>query len=282
VTRRSVERHQVEASAPLNQVSVVVPVRNAAKMLDECLASIATQGVHEVIVVDGMSADGSRDVAANHGARVISDGGRGLAAARMLGVETASTQWVALIDADVVLHDGALQRLFLEYRNNGYLALQAGLRSTSGPGYWGRALTFHHHTGLSRNWFGVVATVVERDVLLLHGFDSRFLSGEDIDLRWRLRQHGKVGVSKETIVEHRFGEDTFDFARAQFLMDGEGIGRMLAKRRLRAAHLVALPAAAGSRGVFVSALHRRPSFIAYFLAFTVYNYVGILRALRTR
>ncbi len=62
----------------------------------------------------------------------------------------------------------------------------------------GRALAHHHRTGRSRRWFGVVATVFRRDDLLAAGFDSRFVSGEDIDLRWRWPRpgaaHRRVGV----------------------------------------------------------------------------------------
>ncbi|MCK6209400.1 glycosyltransferase [Georgenia sp. EYE_87] len=262
-------------------LTVVVPVRNAERLLEGCLASVGAAGAREVIVVDGVSSDGSRKVARRHGARVLSDGGRGLPAARMMGVEAASTPWVALVDADVVLPPGALASLLEEYVEGGYVALQAGLKSTSGPGYWGRALTFHHRTGRSRYWFGVVATIVERQTLLETGFDPRFLSGEDIDLRWRLRQVGRIGVSRTTLVTHRFDGDTFEFARDQFLMDGKGLGRMVRTRGLHAAHLLALPAAAGIRGLALSVRHGHPQFIPYFAAFTAYNYVGVARGLAT-
>ncbi|GAA1627170.1 glycosyltransferase family 2 protein [Georgenia ruanii] len=270
------------ASPSPADLTVVVPVRNAERLLEGCLSSVDASAPREVIVVDGLSRDGSRSVARRHGATVLSDEGRGLPAARMMGVEAASTRWVALVDADVVLPPGALAALLREFVDGGYVALQAGLESTSGPGYWGRALTFHHRTGRSRNWFGVVATVMERETLLTHGFDHSFRSGEDIDLRWRLRQVGRIGVSRRTVVQHRFDGDTFDFARDQFLMDGTGLGRMVRTRGVRAAHLLALPLAAGVRGSLLSAVRGQPRWIPYFTAFTAYNYVGVAHGLRTR
>lgn len=272
--------HAVETPS-LADVTVVVPVRNAERLLEGCLASLPA-GVREVVVVDGLSRDGSRDVALRHGATLLSDEGRGLPAARTLGARAASTRWVALVDADVEVPPGALEALFQEYLDGGYLALQAGLESTSGPGYWGRALTFHHRTGRSRNWFGVVATVIERETLLTLGFDESFSSGEDVDLRWRLRAVGRIGVSRRTCVHHRFDGDGFDFARDQFLMDGTGLGRMVRSRGARALHLVALPAAAGARGVLLSIARRQPQWVPYFGAFTAYNYLGLARGLRSR
>jgi glycosyltransferase involved in cell wall biosynthesis len=264
----------------MNELTVVVPARNAEDMLEACLASVVAAGPREVIVVDGRSTDGTREVAERHGAKVLSDDGRGLPVARRIGAECAGTRLVALIDADVVLPPGALESLLEEFETGGYTALQAGLHSVSGEGYWGRALAWHHRTGRSKNWFGVVATIFERDSLLRHGFDERFLSGEDIDLRWRLRRAGaKMGVSRATVVEHRFGDD-FDFAKGQWLADGAGFGRMIRTRGARALPLVVLPLAAAVRGMILSLVRLQPRWIPYFLCFLAYNYAGMIGSVR--
>jgi len=258
-------------------VSVIVPVRNAEHLIDECLSSIVRSQPREIIVVDGLSTDRTVEIARSHGARVLSDDGKGLPAARLLGAEAAVSRRVALIDADVVLGDGDLERLLEEHRAGGYTALQAGLRSVSGNGYWGRALVHHHRTGRSKNWFGLVATIFERETLLRHGFDRRFLSGEDIDLRWRLQRSGAtIGVSRATVVQHRFG-DTWEFAKGQWLADGHGSGRMVSAHGVRAKLLLALPLAAGLRGVLLSLARLQPQWIPYFFCFTAYNYVGLAR-----
>jgi GT2 family glycosyltransferase len=207
--------------------------------------------------------------------RILSDGGRGVAAARGIGVEVAQSPWVALIDVDMVLPEGALAQLLDECIRGHYSALQAGLRSVSESGYWGRALVTHHRTGRVKDWPGVSATIVARDTLLKHRFDERFLSGEDIELRWRLRRAGaRLGVSRRTTVTHRFG-DTFAFARAQWLADGRGCGRMVGKYGWRAGGLLALPVAAGARGMMVSLLHGQPLWLPYYLGYVIFNYVGL-------
>jgi glycosyltransferase involved in cell wall biosynthesis len=260
-------------------LSVVVPVRNAEHLLHDCLSSIVGSRPSEIIVVDGMSTDGTVEIARSYGARILSDEGCGLPAARRMGAEAARSSTVALIDADVVLGDGQLEGLLEEFRRDGYTALQAGLLSVSGKRYWGRALVHHHRTGRSKNWFGVVATIFDREALLRHGFDDRFLSGEDIDLRWRLRKAGaKIGVSRRTIVEHRFG-DTWDFAKGQWLADGHGLGRMALAHGMRAKLLIGLPFAAAVRGIVLSVARAQPQWIAYFVCFAVYNYVGLLTEL---
>ena len=276
---------QEVGTQPLEQpldISVVVPTRNAERLIDQCLASIKRSNPREIILVDGMSTDRTVEIARRYGAIVLSDEGRGLPAARRLGAETASSQQVALIDVDVRLGDGDLQRLLDEFRTEGYAALQAGLHSVSGSGYWGRALAHHHRTGVSKNWFGVVATIFDRDVLLKHGFDERFLSGEDIDLRWRLQNAGaKIGVSRRTVVEHWF-DDTWDFAKGQFLADGHGLGRMVPNHGFRAKVLLGLPAAAAVRGILLSLVRLQPQWIPYYLVFALYNYLALGRELTGR
>lgn len=266
----------------LPTLSVVVPVRDAEAIVEECLLSVVRQGPAAIILVDGRSTDGTVEIARRFVDVIVSDEGRGLPAARSIGARTATTPLVALVDADVILQDGSLAALLAEFERDGYMALQAGLLSESGPGYWGQALAEHHRTGRSRYWFGLVATIFEREALLQYGFDASFGSGEDIELRWRLAHAGaKAGVSRQVIVRHRFG-DTFAFARGQFRADGHGLALMVRKHGWRGARLLLLPAAAGARGVLLSLLRRQPRWIPYYCAFSVFNYAAMLGELFRR
>jgi glycosyltransferase involved in cell wall biosynthesis len=271
-----------EQAVQLADLTVVIPVRNAERLLSACLESALQERPHAIIVVDGQSTDRSVEIAREFGATVISDEGRGLPVARQLGAELAATRYVALIDADVVLPTGALRDLRDELEESGCSALQAGALSTGGPGYWGRALAQHYQWGRSKNWFGLFATIFDRETLIRTGFDQQFASGEDIELRWRLRQAGvQVGVSQQTIVTHRFADDSFAFARMQFDMDGRGLGKMIRKYGLRGVPLLALPAAAAIRGIALSVGRLRPQWIPYYVCFGIFNYLAMAAELRS-
>jgi glycosyltransferase involved in cell wall biosynthesis len=267
-----------EPSPGLTPISVVIPVRNAENFIEDCLDSVVKAAPVEIIVVDGCSTDRTLDIVGRHRVRVLSDGGRGVATARMMGVQEARSEFVALIDADVVLPDGALAALLTEFRSGGYSALQAGLHSTSGPGYWGRALARHHNTGRSRNWLGVMATIFRRETLQTYPLDASFLSGEDIDLRWRLSRAGvRIGVSTKTVVRHRFG-DTFAFARGQWRDDGAGLARM-ALHHKGGGLLLLMPLADAVRGVTLTTLRLEPQYIPYYVIHTVFNYSSMIATL---
>lgn len=88
-------------TAPL--ISVIVPARNAMPFLRDALHSIAAQQVTpvEVLVVDGGSTDGSREIALSFpDVRLVDQPGRGLAAARNVGLAAAHGNVIAFLDAD--------------------------------------------------------------------------------------------------------------------------------------------------------------------------------------
>jgi glycosyltransferase involved in cell wall biosynthesis len=268
----------VDDEVELADVTVVIPARNAERLLPACVESALRERPRAVIVVDGESTDRTTEIAREQGAMVVSDKGQGLPVARKLGAELAETPYVVLVDADVVLPEGALRRLREEFEEEGYNALQAGLLSVGGPRYWGRALAQHHQWSRSKNWFGLAATIFDRSTLLRLGFDRQFTSGEDIELRWRLQREGAcIGVSKRTVVTHRFGDDSFAYARIQFDMDGRGLGKMVRKHGWRAAPLLVLPVAAAVRGIYLSLARLQPHWIPYYVCFVVFNYLAIVR-----
>jgi dolichol-phosphate mannosyltransferase len=82
-----------------HQVTVVIPAKNEAGGIVKVIKSVQ-EFVEEVIVVDGHSTDGTRDLATETGATVLLDNGRGKGAAYRSGVESATRDTVVFIDAD--------------------------------------------------------------------------------------------------------------------------------------------------------------------------------------
>jgi glycosyltransferase involved in cell wall biosynthesis len=264
------------------RISVVVPARNAEHWIESCLSAIRANAPAEIILVDGGSTDRTVELARPWIDRMIDDGGAGVAAARMMGVASASQPWVALVDADVVLPSNALRDLDRERRDRHLVALQAGLHSVGAGDYWSQSLADHHNAGKSRGWFGVCASLVSRDVLLANPLDADLQSGEDIDLRIRLTSAGfPVGVSETMIGQHRFGNG-FAFAGNQWLADGAGLGRMVRKHgRAALVNAMIIPFAAAGLGLIRGAGRALRAW-PYFAGFAVGNYIGLWRGLLDR
>jgi len=110
-TQDPVRNASRESNAFLADVSIVVPVHNAASHIDRCLSALDEALVREVIVVDDASTDGSGAIAAKHGARVeILPARAGAALARNHGVRIASGSVVLFVDADVVADADVVRR----------------------------------------------------------------------------------------------------------------------------------------------------------------------------
>jgi len=89
------------------KIGVVIPAYNAAAFLPRCLESVFAQTLKpkEVIVVDDGSTDNTAALAAELGAKVISQTNGGISAARNTGIRNASSEWIALVDVDDVWRD---------------------------------------------------------------------------------------------------------------------------------------------------------------------------------
>ena len=96
---------------PLPSLSVIVPARNEAHNLGRLLPSLAQMnypGLHEIIVVDDHSTDGTAAIAQAHGARVLSlqgglpAGWKGKPHACHQGALAAQGEWLLFTDADTV------------------------------------------------------------------------------------------------------------------------------------------------------------------------------------
>ncbi|WP_167584362.1 glycosyltransferase family 2 protein [Kineococcus rubinsiae] len=116
-----------------SSVSVVVPAKDRAHLLERSLASVAAQRLApvEVVVVDDGSTDDTAGVARRCGATVIRlDVNEGIGRARNHGIRAATGEWIAFLDSDDEWSPGHLERLVA--RAGSHVLVAAPAISTSG------------------------------------------------------------------------------------------------------------------------------------------------------
>ncbi len=191
-------------------VTVVIPVRDRAAMLDRCLAAAGRQ--YPVLVVD----DGSQDpraiaaVAARHGATLLRrDASGGPAAARNTGLAAASSSLIAFLDSDCVPPPGWITRLTAHFADPlvgaaapRIVAAQSGQARSPAAAYAAACASLdlggrpaRVRPGSRVSYVPTAALLVRRSALdsVAAGhdiFDPALRYGEDVDLIWRLHDAG--------------------------------------------------------------------------------------------
>jgi glycosyltransferase involved in cell wall biosynthesis len=112
---------------------VILPCRDEAPALRELLSRMP-EGFSP-IVVDNGSSDGTSDVAASLGARVVSEPHPGYGAAVHAGLLAATAEFVAVMDADGSMDPAALIGL-LDAVRDGQADLAVGRRRPTAKGVW--------------------------------------------------------------------------------------------------------------------------------------------------
>lgn len=93
-------------------ISIIVPVLDEVRALPAALDSVFGQkGDYEIIVVDGGSMDGTRQLAESYPRVTCVSSDTGRAVQMNAGARLASGEWLLFLHADTRLPDGALERL---------------------------------------------------------------------------------------------------------------------------------------------------------------------------
>lgn len=206
-------------------VSVIVPVYNTARYIDECLTSVLSQGVDDIEII--CINDGSKDTSAellhswserDNRIKILNQQNAGQGAARNRGVAIARKEFILFVDSDDVLLPGALA--YLLSRVHDYHVLSFGhvvfeehaprkSHLTSGP--------ISHDRVLMGRQMGVVWNkLIRREWWMLSGI--RFREGvifEDIPVHWRLvAQSPRIGHLASALYGLRVRADSTTSANA--------------------------------------------------------------------
>lgn len=194
------------------KISVVIPVRNRARELATCLASLQKQTLeHECIVVDQGSTDGTPEVARSFGATVVSVDAATVGAMRNHGVRIATGEMIAFMDSDHEvmadwLETGVNALMFSEDRG---IVGSRYLGPT--PGTWvTRAWAIHRLRNSSPaevTWLSSGNMFIrKKDLDAVGGFREGLIATEDVDLCYRVRAQGKTIYCDPSIRSIHHGE----------------------------------------------------------------------------
>ena len=185
-------------------MSVIIPTRNEAQAIGRVIGDLPADLATEVIVVDNGSTDGTPEIAARMGARVISEARRGYGQACLTGLACASApDVVVFLDGDYSDRPAELPLLLApiaEGRADITLGSRFGGKSNPGALPWHQSLGNRLAAGLIRLLYGVKVSDLgpfragRADVL-------RALALEETTYGWAVEMIVKGAIAGFRIVE---------------------------------------------------------------------------------
>ena len=201
-------------------VSVVIPAFNAEKRIVEAIESVLNQSfpVNEVIVVNDGSSDRTDELCRGFGDRIvyIDQPNQGVSATRNRGINTATSDWVAFLDADDTWMPERIESQFEVIKRFPDVAWVAGryLRCTPGRDYdskFGFDGVTEKHVVLdalealanqTAIWTGTLLAK-RNEFLSLDGFDGSLKGCEDYDLWVRMAiRNRRIGFVNAPIARY--------------------------------------------------------------------------------
>jgi len=196
-------------------VCCVIPAHNAAAYVGQAVQSALEQtyAVDQVIVVDDGSTDDTAEVLAEFGdrVRVIRQEQGGVAAARNAGAAAATTQWIALLDADDWWLPHKTERMVGAIEQDSGVAMVYAGRwihdEATGERHAPELVYLRgqvYHELLRGNVVPTSSVLVRRDVwVALGGMALSLVTCEDWDLWIRIARAHRVGCVPERLCVYR-------------------------------------------------------------------------------
>jgi glycosyltransferase involved in cell wall biosynthesis len=207
-------------------VSIVIPVFNAEQFLGKTISSVQQQTYQkrETIIVNDGSTDSSVQIASKYALsdpriKVITQINGGVASARNCGLQNASGEYVAFLDADDLWHPTKIERqieLLLTSANSpgggSVYALHRYIdsqdRVTASGRFWSSASDLTSHLVTLRTGSGSGILTPRELALAVGGYDTTYRKlnaggAEDLDFELKLAARFPMFVVSEYLIGYR-------------------------------------------------------------------------------
>jgi glycosyltransferase involved in cell wall biosynthesis len=192
-------------------ISVIVPTYCEEENIERCLRSIRKQKFNEnieVIVVDSNSPDNTKAIAENYADKVINIDMRGVSKARNVGAEEAKGKLLLFLDADTILDDHFIARMYKCFNDRRIVGVSGYLVGLEKSGVVDNIFKLFHYNLLNRiasltaklglPLFPTVCCAYRKFAFKkVGGFDENLAIAEDIAFSLKMGKIGRCLVIKE-------------------------------------------------------------------------------------
>ncbi|MCA9244486.1 MAG: glycosyltransferase [Phycisphaerales bacterium] len=195
-------------SAP--RLSFVIPAYNEAELIAETIGSLRAAGSavgepYEIVVADDASDDTTREVAADLGARVVSEQHRQISATRNVGAKAARGEWLIFVDADTLVPAETVRAAVEAMRDRGIVGGGCRCEFDDPKPLWARVIgpPIIWLYAKSRLTPGAFVFCTREAFEAVGGFDESVFGGEEVYFARAVDQFARARGSRFTILPQR-------------------------------------------------------------------------------
>jgi glycosyltransferase involved in cell wall biosynthesis len=221
-------------------LSVVVVVKNEEEHIEDALISIKSSKPmpSEIIVIDGDSNDRTVEIAKKYTSKVFVSKNSNLTDDRQIGINKASNNLIAMIDADNRVTETTFTDMISDLKKYNLDIVQASVFNP-GKNFWDKAetemLDLIINVPGNKKMIGVAPNIYKKEIFEHIQFDSNITKTiDDTDFMYRLHKLKKyrLGSSPTRVVNLHTG-NTSDYIK-KFIWYGVGDGEFCKKHKNRA------------------------------------------------
>ncbi len=193
------------------RISVIIPVFNEEKHLEQCLESLLNQEekAFEIIVVNNNSTDKSAEIASKFPIKILHQLVKGIIPTRNAGFNAAKGDIIARCDADTIIPTDWTKRIRENFENNSFDGLSGSanfhdISFLNKSTFWHNIIFFYcsrlilgHHVlygpnmAITKKIWGKVKNETCTDDMKVH---------EDVDLAMHISKYGKIKFDTKLVV----------------------------------------------------------------------------------
>lgn len=181
-------------------VSIVVPTKNSARTLDNCLISLSKQTYKdiEIVLVDNHSTDDTKEIAKRYTPHVYTKGPE-RSYQRNFAVRKARGKYICIIDSDMNLEPDVIKQCVEQIESAKDIVGVIIPEESFGTGFWAQCKKLERSFYVSVPYMEAARFFYRKDFNDVGGYDVKMVSGEDWDLSQRIEAKGKFTRTKAYI-----------------------------------------------------------------------------------
>lgn len=190
-------------------VSIIVPTKNSAQFLEQCLLTIKNQTYSniELIVVDNNSIDKTKEIAKKYTDKIFNIGPE-RSSQRNYGVSRAKGEYVAIIDSDMVLTHKVIKECIEEIQKDNQVKQLVIPEMSEGEGFWTKVKAFERSFYIGDPDMEAARFFEKKVFEEVGGYDERMTAGEDYDLAERILARRYKQSRINAFIKHQEGRLT--------------------------------------------------------------------------